>query len=293
MTRTRFPATMIVALVAFPLAAIPLAACAAPAVELPHGVTVSVFQTRFDYSLRQIEIKVSNHSDAAITVTRASLESTRFADPAVTDAAETVPAESARDLKVLLPDAVCGGADPKTSVVLDFTLPNGTNGRASLVPTDETGRIEAVNAQDCLGESVAEYATISGPEQVRWTPGAHSPAVLDIWVVPTGVQGELTVREATGTVLLALANEAGERITVQPIGLVIDADSSPGIIRILVVPNRCDPHAIAEDKRGTFFPLVVKTVNGLSGTIYIAVSDAVRGDLYDYYGDYCALPKAM
>lgn len=271
--------------------ALPLSACAGPAVAvLPEGVAVAVFQNRLDYAIRQLEIKVSNGTDATITVTRAALESTRFAAPAVWDRPQDIPAGAARDLKVLLADPVCGHAEPDNTVVLDFTLADGTTGTANLEPADETGRIEAVNAEDCLGVSVAERATITGPQVAQWTPGAHEPAIVDISVVPTGAAGTLTIHQGKGTVLLALVDEAGAPITVLPVDLVLDAGAAASVIRLRIVPNRCDPHAVAEDKRGTFFPLDVETDDGRSGTIYVPMSDEVRASLYAFFGDYCDLP---
>jgi len=68
-------------------AAIVLAGCATDAATLPDGVTASVYQNRFDYT------------DAALTITRASLESTRFASPAAFDRSQVIPAGGARDLR--------------------------------------------------------------------------------------------------------------------------------------------------------------------------------------------------
>ncbi|MCU1440050.1 MAG: hypothetical protein JWP85_1047 [Rhodoglobus sp.] len=268
-----------------------LTGCAGPvSAPLPDGVTASLFQNRFDYSLRQIEIKVVNGSTNPLTVTRASLESNRFAEPAVWDRPQLIPAGSARDLKVVLARPVCDGREATVAVDLDFELVDGTAGTATIMPTDETGRIEVNNELDCLGISVAEIATIAPPGTARWTPGAHAPAIVDIAVTPTGASGQLTIQQAKGTVLLGLVDETGAAITTQPLDLVVDASAGATVIRLRLVPSRCDPHAVAEDKRGTFFPLDVSTDDGRSGTIYVGVSDAVRGSLYEFFSDYCGLP---
>jgi hypothetical protein len=272
------------------LTALVLTGCAAPAAELPATITASVFQNRFDYSLRQLEIKVSNGTDAAITVTRAAFESTRFTEPAVWDRPQEVPAGAARDLKVQLPDPVCDRADPVDSVTLEVTLGDGTSGTVTVTPSDEQGRVDTINAEDCLGVSVAEVATITPPAALDWTPGARAPAVLELAVRPTGGDGTVTIHDAKGTVLLGLADETGAAITVLPVELAVDASTAESAIRLSLVPNRCDPHAVEEDKRGTFFPLDVETGDGRSGTVYIAVSDEVRRGLYEFYADYCGLP---
>jgi hypothetical protein len=272
------------------LIALALVGCAAATPALPDGVTASLFQNRFDYSLRQIEIKVVNASTAPLTVTRASLESNRFTEPAVWDRPQLIPAGSARDLKVPLASPLCDGDAATLAVSLDFELADGTAGTATITPTDETGRIQVNNDLDCLGISVAEVATIAPPDAARWTPGARAPAFLDIAVSPTGAAGELTIAQAKGTVLLGLVDEAGGALTTQPLDLVVDAKAGDVTITLRVVPSRCDPHAVAEDKRGTFFPLDVSTGDGRAGTIYVGVSDEVRGSLYEFFADYCGLP---
>jgi hypothetical protein len=268
-----------------------LTGCAGPAsAPLPDGVTAALFQNRFDYSLRQIEIKVINGSPDPLMVIRASLESNRFTEPAVWDRPQLIPAGSARDLKVVLARPVCDGGEATVALKLDFELPDGTPGTATITPTDETGRIEVTNDLDCLGISVAQVATIAPPDAARWTPGAHTPAIIDIAVSPTGASGGLTIQQAKGTVLLGLVDETGAAVTTQPADLVVDASTEATVIRLRLVPSRCDPHAVAEDKRGTFFPLDVSTDDGRSGTIYVGVSDAVRGSLYEFFSDYCGLP---
>lgn len=67
----------------------------------------------------------------------------------------------------------------------------------------------------------------------------------------------------------------------------VDATSGVSLIPLLIVPGRCDAHAIIEDKRGTVMPLDVQTNDGSSGTIYIAMADNVRRNIYEYYQDYC------
>ena len=276
--------------IAIAVAALVLAGCAPAPTALPEGVSVSVFQNRFDYGVRQLELKVANDTDAPITVTRAALESSRFTAPAVWDRPQLIPVGAARDLKVQLTDPSCAAGTPVDTVTIDFTLKDGRTGTASVVPTDETGRLDAIGEEDCLGVAVAQHAVIAGPDEAVWTPGAHSPAIVDLAVTPTGAEGSATIDFAKGTVLLSLVDAEGSEVYQQDVQLTVDAASSPSTIRLLVVPARCDPHAVAEDKRGTFFPLEVQTSEGASGRIYVPVSDEVRASLYEFFGDYCALP---
>lgn len=285
----RGPHRLVATALTLALLAVSLTACSSAA-TLPTGVTVSVFQNRFDYSLRQLELKVSNGTDTPITITKAQFVSSRFASPATWDRPQLVPDGSARDLKVQLTDPVCDGTAPSDTVALDFTLADGRVGTATVVPADEQGRVDAISAEDCLNVSVAAIAEISAPAEVPWTPGAHAPAVLDLAVEPTGAAGSLTIHRAKGTVLLSLVDPSGGQVYDVAVDRVVDAGAGAGVIRLLLVPARCDAHAVEEDKRGTFFPLEVETSDGRSGRIYVAVSDGVRRSLYDFYADYCGLP---
>ena len=58
-------------------------------------------------------------------------------------------------------------------------------------------------------------------------------------------------------------------------------------VTVRFVPNRCDPHAVLEDKRGTFLPLRVRDEAGSEGIVFVGVTDAVRGEIYDWVNDYC------
>ena len=283
---------MLARLLAAAIAVVALAGCAPSPAALPDGVTVSVFQNRFDYSTRTLQLKVANGTGSAITVTRAVFESTRFSQPAVWDRPQRIPAGGARDLAVRLPDPVCDGGTPADSVTLSFTLDDGTSGTAAVEPVDEQARLDTINDEDCLTASVAAVATIDPVGGLHWMPGAHSPATLELAVLPTGADGELTIVEAKGTVLLSLADGGGAPVTTLPVNATISAGVGPARIPLLLVPHRCDPHAVEEDKRGTFFPLEVSTHDGRSGTVYVAVDDDVRRALYEFYADYCGLPRA-
>ena len=60
----------------------------------------------------------------------------------------------------------------------------------------------------------------------------------------------------------------------------------PSVVVLQLTPGRCDPHAIAEDKRGTIMPIDV-VVDGTAGRIYVPAADAVRGALYTFVTESC------
>ncbi len=237
-----------------------------------------------------LELEITNGSGAPFTVTNAAFESSRFATVASWKGPQLMSPGSATDLRVKLADPVCDGVAPRDRIVIDFTLADGSSGSVTVTPTDEQGRVDAVNAQDCLGVSVARIASISAPAQIGWTPGAHQPAVIAITVVPTGAAGTITIQSAKETVLLSLTEPRGGPLDELKLDRVVNAAAGSSVISLAVVPARCDAHAIEEDKRGTFFPLEIQTDDSRSGTIYVGMPDEARRSLYEFYSNYCGLP---
>lgn len=269
--------------------ALGLGGCTPVGAELPAGVSVTAFQTRPDYGIRQLELKVANGSDAPLTVLAVELRSSRFSTPVRFDRPQRVPVGSARDLPVRLSEPTCLEGDPVDEVVIEFQLDDGRTGTATRT-IDETSTLERITEEDCLVVAVDEHATIAGPVEAVWTPGSRGPADLEFTVTPTGAEGELMISAVRATVLLSLADGQGEAVYEQTVDLVVDGQSTSTGFLVRVLPARCDPHAIAEDKRGTFFPVDVAVADGPSGTIDVPVSDAVRASIYDYIADWCGLP---
>lgn len=116
--------------------------------------------------------------------------------------------------------------------------------------------------------------------------GATTVAVLTITAVPTGAPGRLELVALRSTVLLrpAPTDGGGDPPQDWPLSLTVDAASGPQSIELRIVPTRCDPHALAEDKVGTLFPLVVRIDDGPEAVMTLpldadtaeALKDAVR-----------------
>lgn len=261
-----------------------LGGCAAPGPGLPDGVSATVFETRFDAALRQVQLRVVNDSDAAIRVLTASLESALYLEPAIFDRPQSIPAGSARDLPVPLGEAQCDPAGGESSIILEFETPTGTG--FATIALGSPAILATAHERDCLVAAVERLATIAPPTTVEWTPGAGEPAVLEFAVIPTGEPGILTISSVGATTLLGVVDEDGNRATPVAVGLLVDEESGASTIRVRIEPARCDPHAIAEDKQGTHFPFAVDA-DGRSGEIRIVASAGVRAEIYRYVTDYC------
>ena len=267
-----------------------LSACHAtpPLDTLPKGVTVGIQQNRDDYGPHRLEIKVSNGGGSAITVTRASIASSVFATEASTSRTSKIPDGVTRDLRVMLGETVCApGTAEETRVRIEFETADGRSGRATVTPTDRFGTIARVHEQDCLQETTLAIVDIVPSDTLRVVDVAGIPtAQLDFAITPRGASGgpgSVTIDEVARTVLLRPSSADS-----WPLGTAYTASGKPALITLDIVPNNCNTHTVAEDKRGTFFPFQVTTEAGAQGPVYIGVSDAVRGQIYDYIAhDYC------
>jgi hypothetical protein len=283
------------------LAVVVLVGCAPadrPAL-LPDGVTASVHQSRADLGLRRLQVAIRNPSGVDLTITGLRVESRQFAGAAVWQKDSTIVAAGRTvNLPVLLPRPRCddeGAATsvpaPPPTVELAFSLPgvDGDGGTARLRASDPGGRMPRLAAEDCLGVEVARLVDITADTPPRLdTVDGRLVARLDLAVVPEDAPGWVTIDEVRGTVLLAVADPAtGARATAQATALRVGEGSAPSTIALTLVPGRCDPHVVAEDKRGTVFPLRVTTDGGTTGIVFVAASDEVRLALYDFVRTAC------
>lgn len=267
-----------------------LSACQAPAPleVLPDGVTVGIQQNRDDYGPRRIEIKVANDGAEVITVTRATISSSVFATDSSTTRPSEIPSGVTRDLRVVLGETVCApGTAEQTRVRVEFETADGRAGEATVPPGDRFGAIARVHAQDCLEETTLSIVDITPSETLRVVDvGGIPTAQLDFAIAPrgpSGAAGEVIIDSIARTILIR-----PPAADSWPLGATYSASDGPSVVTLDIVPNNCNTHTVAEDKRGTFFPFQVTTDSGGEGTFYIGVSDAVRGQIYDYIAhDYC------
>jgi hypothetical protein len=254
--------------------------------RLPEGVSVGIKQYRLDYAPRALQISVTNGSDEPVTVTSASFASSRFADDGTAWSRDvTVPAGRTRDLRVLLGSPVCDAAGPAaTEVSLAFTTADGATGRATVEPHDPLGTMDKVTAEDCIVERAAAIATVAAGASLRTEQRDGRPvALLELSATPTGEQGALSIDSVGRTTLITPASPGD----TWPLGWRLDAASPPLTTTLEIIPSNCNPHILAEDKRGTYLPLAVTLDDGTSGIVPLDVGPEVRAQIYAYFADYC------
>lgn len=279
-----------IALSCLTLALLALAGCAALSVNtvLPPGVSIDIYQGRFDYADHTLEIAIANRGEAPLEVQSAEFSSPAFTPAATyTRAPTTVRPGTSTDLKVLLPPAVCVAEPGDPVIAIRFVIGDALY-RVTMNPDDRMGQLPKIAAEDCRDEFVAEVATIEPASGFTVTTIDGRPAAyLEFTATPTGRGGTLMIDNVRGSPLVSLRDPTtgvvGETV---PLGLDIGAATEPVPFTLTLVPARCDPHVVQEDKRGTFFTFTVTTRQD-TGVIYLGVTDAVRSTLYDFVALSC------
>lgn len=271
-----------------------LAACApaagpAPSAgeELPAGVTVELQQLRSDVAARQAQVVVTNDTDETLVIGSLSLDDPRFAG-AVSRVAErdsTISAGRSVGIRVQLPPVACDdasdAADP--TIELDYTL-GDTGGHASVPIEDPLGFVPPLHEREC------RVVLLSAAADVAFTgfepSPAGEPAVLELTVTPTG-EGGAGIRSIQTTNLLTFAATGGDTADAHAIDVELEpGEVEPVVVDLPLVPLRCDPHAVQEDKRGTIFDLEVE-IGGEPGEIELAASEDMRGRMLTWVADWC------
>jgi hypothetical protein len=269
-----------------------MAGCAPAGGEMqdpPDGLTISVYQPRPDIPKNRIAIEVHNDGDEPVTITAATLESNFFAEGFIWGPGRTatIPPGYAVDLRVDIPAvASCDAATADNAVSFAWTV-GDTSGTSVVAPDDGYHMLDRLHDEGCLVENVDAVAQLTAVSLIA--PAAQPAAAeLLISVEPTGADGTVTIETISSTTLLNPAGPDGIGVSRLPLGITVDAEG-PEEIRVPILPNRCDPHALAEDKIGTRMPLNVTLSDGTEGRYVLAASDGLRGQMYAFFSAFCGL----
>ena len=269
-----------------------LGACA-PSVaagELPDGVSVELVQLRSDVAGRTAQIRVINESDLDLTVTSLAVDDPRFEGEATRDKVTVIEAGRTVALRFELPPAACISADGEpiadegeASVTLLYdTIDGSFTSTAALV--EPLGFVPRLHDRECLRQ---QLTSVVGLEWTGFTPSASGvPAALTLGLAPSG-SGTAVIAGIRTTNLLKFTIDGDD-------DLVLDATAGGSddvmSIDVPLVPWRCDPHAVQEDKRGTVFTVDVE-VDGKSGPIEVAASEKLRADILTWVAQWCGFAE--
>ncbi|AZC15013.1 hypothetical protein DT073_01535 [Microbacterium sp. ABRD28] len=256
------------------------------ATALPTGVSVEIVQLRADVAVRQAQVHVVNGSDVDLEIGDVAVDDPRFATPAtrvLPGRTSRVPAGGEVDIRVQLPEVACARDDAgplEPTVALGFSV-DGAAGTARVRAADPLGFLAPLHERECRAAALAEAATLAF---TGFTPApAGEPASLELTVTPAG--GDATLVAVQATNLLDFGPETVDGVF--PLDVTVAADDiAPIVVDIPIVPSRCDPHAVQEDKRGTIFDVRL-TLAGEPGEIELFVGETLRGDILTWVSNWC------
>lgn len=247
--------------------------------SLPEGVAVTLVQLRGDVAARQAQVQIRNGSEEPLRIGAVRLHDPRFDGAAerVVARKSAVPAGGAVDVRVQLPAMDCTAPDDGDSTV---TLELDASEVTTPIP-DPLGFLPALHARECLAVRLAEVATIG---IASFTPApAGEVGSLTLAITPTGA-GSARLGEVDSTPLLMYA--PGAPAAPFALGVDIGPRSPATTVEIPLVPQRCDPHVVQEDKRGTIFTIDV-VVGETSGEIDLAAPPDMKARMLTWVADWC------
>lgn len=258
-----------------PTMPLPPAPPAPPALEL----SASLMQNRSDVTARIGQLQLTNEGTGPVELGSLAIIDPRFVSPIEPIARETrtLKPGSGVNVRVLLPPVACDTSDAEPR--LKFTY-GPSDAEASVAVSDPLGFVTAMHTRECDAAALAKIA------EVRFgafePSSAHEPADLMLEVTPTG-SGSATLVALHATPLLMFP--AGEMSF--PLDLAISSgESTVRLVRIPIVPGRCDPHAVAEDKLGTRFTFDVD-LDGESKQVQLFVGEELRGEILRWVSQWC------
>ena len=252
--------------------------------SLPAGVTVELMQLRSDVAGRTAQVRVHNDSDNDLQVTSVVVEDPRFDGTALRDKDSLSTAGRTVDLRFDLPAVECDPAKGTPVVTLDYSV-GGTAHSAQADLVDTLGFVPRLHDRECLRERVADVAAL---EWTGFEPSpSGAPGMLALGLTPTGAAGTASLDSIRTTNLLKFTIDGDDDL---PLDAAVAGTDDPSSIEVPLVPWRCDPHAVQEDKRGTVFTLDV-SVDGRSGPIEVAASQDLRADILTWVAQWCGFAE--
>ena len=253
------------------------------------GLTLAVVQSRDDHGARIVAIELVNTREDDVQLTRATLETAQLSEPAVWSKGTLLRSGLRIDLRVQLPAPACPLAgDTTPTVTVDFVTAAGVERSVSGVPVQPALVLDTIAAEDCVAAGFDAQAEVT-VKRVEHEPGSN--AVVVVGIAPRDADGSVTVESVGATVLLGLIAPTGGISQNYSVGRVVERGGDDSDLRITLVPNRCDTHAITEDKRGTFIPLELEIAfadgSTLHGIYYLAMSDSQKAQVYGFVTEYC------
>lgn len=229
-----------------------VASCSSPAPPTVPGpvaepaIAAELVQYRRDEALHQMQVKVTNTGTREVVVDRVAVWLPGFDDVPPSEPGTVLGPGRRVDLPVVYGAARCEGGRPGSttdSPVVRLHL-DGAAKAVEVEPADE-GLLARLAAAECAQRAVTEAVPLGFAD--AWVPVGSGDAltvagVLRVGPVRAGTAARLEVLD--GTTLFGITTSVS-----LPLALAGPAVDVP----VTVAPQRCDPHAVAESKRGYAF----------------------------------------
>lgn len=261
-----------------------LSACAGDQVErspMPEGVVVQIDQSRFQRSGRILFVSIQNGTSHQIAISDFTLTSPRFEDVRWSGDDSLEPGDKT-DIDFTMPQGRCGKRlDAKITL---------TYRRDGAEPQKSTTSVDDIydNAlyfadRDCAQVTLEEAAKVEvGTPQVDGT-GRGSVLNLPVTMTPTDKRTDVRFAGFGDTVLF-------RQTPASPADVDIALTGPAQHLKMQVVPARCDPHALAEDKVGRLFAVkVVADDVPADASYFLPLTKAQRIAFFDFFRSHCGI----
>jgi hypothetical protein len=252
---------------------------------LPQDVVMHMDQSRMERKGREAFVRIDNGTDRSLTVEALRVTSSRRPD-ITWKGREVVGATYQGDVEIDLPRGRCG-TDVGASVTLTYRLGDGPV-TVSTGPADDVyGAIGLIADRDCAQTTLSTAADVTVGTPSVDGRGMDSVLRLPVTMAPTGKASGVRFAGFESTVLFRQTADSAADVSVP-----LDAGDPTTTQVLAVVPTRCDPHALAEDKVGTLFGVRVRAT-GLAGDaeFYLPLTQAQRTALHDFFGTHCGFSR--
>ncbi len=248
----------------------------------PDALTAEIRQSRSDWGVRRVQVRLRNKTDAPVDVATAALTTSIAAGRVTSDPTRgrPVPPGRYRDFPVNLGAPVCpAGEAPSSSVVVR----TADGQEVALSPEDPQGHLARINREDCAERQVRDAVRLElGPDVTAEERDGRLVGALTITATVTDAQAEVSITRVDGTVLLSPLDATAWSPTA-----LTTLCTAPTTVVLEFLPGRCDPHAVAEDKRGTFVPVHVTLDGEPQPVVHLTAPDPLRGQIYDHIAAAC------
>lgn len=223
------------------------AAAASPGtVAPPAGLSASLVQYRRDQPRRYVEVKLDNATDDALDVTLVGVTLPGFAR--VPDVNRTTHLEADRrvDLPVPLPEAVCDGP-PDSAASARLQVTGGGAAVHTSVAVDDDGLLERLRTFDCAVRHADEAVDLQLAPAWRPQGSGADLTVAGQATATLRTDEPVEISDLSGGILFVAQNDQ----TRPPLPIRLDGGHRSTTIDFVLLPARCDGHAIAEARRLT------------------------------------------